>query len=112
MFITPAYAQTGGVADLFGGPIGSILPFILIFVIMYFLIIRPQQQRAKTHREMVQNVRRGDMVVTSGGLIGKVIKLVDDKEIQVEIAENTRVRLTRGSISDVLSKSEPVKEES
>lgn len=112
MFITPAFAQTGGTADLLGGPIGSILPFVLIFVIMYFLIIRPQQQRAKTHREMVQNVRRGDTVVTSGGLIGKVTKIVDDKEVQVEIAENTRVRLTRGSISDVLTKSEPVKEES
>ena len=112
MFITPAFAQTGGATDLLGGPIGSVLPFILIFVIMYFLIIRPQQQRAKTHRQLVQNVRRGDMVVTSGGLIGKVTKLVDDKEIQVEIAENTRVRVTRGSISDVLTKSEPVKEDS
>jgi preprotein translocase subunit YajC len=112
MFITPAFAQSGGAADLFGGPIGSILPFILIFVIMYFLIIRPQQQRAKTHREMVQNVRRGDTIVTSGGIIGKVTKLVDEKEIQVEIAENTRVRITRGSISEVVSKGEPVKEES
>jgi len=111
MFITPAYAQFGGGAggsDLFI----QFLPFVLIFVIMYFLIIRPQQQRAKTHREMIQSVRRGDTVVTSGGLIGKVTKVIDDKEVQVEIAEGTRVRLTRGSIAEIPARGEPAKEES
>ena len=69
------------------------LPFILIFVIMYFLIIRPQRQQAKRHQEMIANVRRGDTIVTTGGLIGKVAKVVDDSELQLELAENVRVRV-------------------
>ena len=73
----------------------SLLPFILIFVIMYFLILRPQQKREKQHQDMVKNVRRGDTVVTSGGLVGKVTKVVDDKQIEVEIAEDVRVRQMR-----------------
>jgi preprotein translocase subunit YajC len=90
----------------------SLLPFILIFVIMYFLILRPQQRRVKQHQEMVKNVRRGDTVVTSGGLVGKVTKVVDDDQIEVEIAENVRVRQARQMISDVRAKGEPVKEDS
>jgi preprotein translocase subunit YajC len=86
------------------------LPFILIFVIMYFLIIRPQRLKAKRHQEMIANLRRGDTVVTSGGLIGKVAKVVDDGEIQLDLAENVRVRLARGMIAEVRSKGEPVKE--
>jgi preprotein translocase subunit YajC len=89
----------------------SLLPFILIFVIMYFLILRPQQRRVKQHQEMVKNVRRGDTVVTSGGLVGKVTKVVDDDQIEVEIAENVRVRQARQMISDVRAKGEPVKDE-
>lgn len=86
------------------------LPFILIFVIMYFLILRPQQRRARAHQEMVKNLRRGDTVITSGGLIGKVTKVVDDApEIEVEIAENIRVRIVRTMVTEVRSKSEPVK---
>jgi preprotein translocase subunit YajC len=110
MFITPAYAQAGGAggSDIFI----QFLPFVLIFVIMYFLIIRPQQQRAKAHREMIGSVRRGDTVVTSGGLIGKVTKVVDDKEVQVEIAEGTRVRVTRSAIAEIPARGEPAKEES
>ena len=85
----------------------SIFPFIALFAIMYFLVLRPQQRRVKEHREMVANVRRGDTVVTSGGLIGKVTK-VDETEITVEIAENVRVRVVKGTLSEVRSKSEPV----
>uniref|UniRef100_A0A9E8A3F6 Sec translocon accessory complex subunit YajC n=1 Tax=Bosea sp. NBC_00436 TaxID=2969620 RepID=A0A9E8A3F6_9HYPH len=87
----------------------QLVPFLLIFVIMWFLIIRPQQRRAKSHQELIKNVRRGDTVVTSGGLIAKVSKVVDDAELEVEIADGVRVRVVRGMIQDVRSKSEPVK---
>jgi preprotein translocase subunit YajC len=82
----------------------------LIFVIMYFLILRPQQKRVKTHQEMVKNVRRGDTVVTNGGLIGRVAKVVDDNEIEIEIADDVRIRQARSMIAEVRSKGEPVKE--
>ena len=106
--ITPAFAQAtgaGGGADM----LIQLVPFLLIFVIMWFLIIRPQQRRAKSHQELIKNVRRGDTVVTSGGLIAKVSKVVDDAELEVEIADGVRVRIVRGMIQDVRSKSEPVK---
>ena len=86
-------------------------PFVVIFAIMYFLILRPQQQRAKQQREMVQGARRGDVIVTNGGLIGKVTKSTDDNEVEVEIAPNVRVRLARSGIADVRSKGEPVKDD-
>jgi preprotein translocase subunit YajC len=108
MFITEAFAQTGGAAT---GP-GMLIqfaPILLIFVIMYFLILRPQRQKAKVHQEMVANLRRGDTVVTSGGLIGKVAK-VEEAEVQVELAEGVRVRIVRGMIAEVRAKGEPVKE--
>jgi preprotein translocase subunit YajC len=115
MLISPAYAQ-GGLGGLAGGNdmLMSLLPFILIFVIMYLLILRPQQKRQKQHQEMLKNVRRGDTVVTSGGLIGKVTKKVDDDatEIEIEIAEGLRVRQSRAMIADVRAKGEPVKDES
>jgi len=96
--------------ELFGpGGLGGLLPIILIFVIMYFLILRPQQQRARQHREMVANLRRGDTVVTGGGVIGKIAK-VDEHELQVEIAEGVRVKVVRGMVAEVRAKSEPVKE--
>ncbi len=108
MLITPAYAQgLGGGSDM----IMSLLPFVLIFVIMYFLILRPQQRRVKQHQEMVKNLRRGDTVITSGGMIGKVTKVVDDEQVEVEIADGVRVRQMRGMISDVRAKGEPVKDE-
>lgn len=108
MFITPAYAQT---ATGFGGEfITNLMPIVLMFIIFYFLLFRPQQQRAKLHREMLTNLRRGDTVVTSGGIIGKVTKVLDDREVEVEIAADTRVRVMRGMISEVRSKSEPVKD--
>ena len=111
MFISPAYAQA---ASPFGGDsmLVSLLPFILIFVIMYFLILRPQQKRQKQHQEMVKNVRRGDTVITSGGLVGKVTKVTDDEQIEVELADGVRVRQMRTMIADVRAKGEPVKEES
>ncbi len=89
----------------------SLLPFVLIFVIMYFLILRPQQKRVKQHQEMVKNVRRGDTVVTSGGLIGKVTKVIDDDQIEIELADGVRVRQVRQMVSDVRAKGEPVKGE-
>ena len=110
MFISPAFAQA---ASPFGGDnmLVSLLPFILIFVIMYFLILRPQQKRAKQHQEMVKNVRRGDTVVTSGGMIGKITKVIDDDQIEVEVADGVRVRQMRSMVADVRAKGEPVKEE-
>jgi preprotein translocase subunit YajC len=86
-------------------------PFIAIFAIMYFLILRPQQRRAKDQKALVQGARRGDVVVTSGGLIGKVTKSTDENEVELEIAPNVRVRLARSGISDVRAKGEPVKSE-
>jgi preprotein translocase subunit YajC len=109
MLISPAYAQ--GAAGGGGDMLFSLLPFILIFVIMYFLILRPQQKRVKQHQEMVKNVRRGDTVVTSGGLIGKVTKLIDDDHLEVELSEGVRVRQMRQMISDVRAKGEPVKDD-
>jgi preprotein translocase subunit YajC len=109
MFITEAFAQTSGAASSSSSLILQFAPILLIFVIMYFLILRPQRTKAKQHQEMVANVRRGDMVVTSGGLIGKVAK-VDESEIQVELAEGVRVRVVRGTIAEVRAKGEPVKD--
>ena len=91
--ITPAYAQAaGGVSS---DTLIQLVPFIAVFAIMYFLMIRPTQQKAKQHQEMVKNLRRGDTVITSGGLIGKVTKLVDDDQVEVEIADGVRVRQVR-----------------
>ena len=106
--ITPAFAQGlggGGTNDI----LMSLVPFVLIFIIMWFLIIRPQQKRVKAHQEMIKNVRRGDTIVTSGGIIAKVSKVVDDTEIEAEIADGVRVRILKGMVSDVRTKGEPVK---
>jgi preprotein translocase subunit YajC len=114
MFITPAFAQGslfGGGAGGDGGMLMSLLPFVLIFVIMYFLILRPQQKRVKQHQDMVKNVRRGDTVVTNGGLVGKVTKVIDDDQIEIEIADDVRIRQMRQMVADVRAKGEPVKEE-
>ncbi len=103
MFISPAYAQASGGGGDF---LISLFPIILMFGIVYFLIIRPQQQRVKRHQEMVSNIRRGDTVVTSGGIMGKVTKVADN-EATVEIAEGVRVRVVKSTISEVTSKPEP-----
>lgn len=88
---------------------GQFIPLILIFAIMYFLLIRPQQKKVKEHAAMVGALRRGDQVVTQGGLIGKVTKVKDDNEIEVELAEGVKVRVVQSTIATVLSKTEPAK---
>lgn len=105
MFITPAYAQAagGGAGDM----LGAFAPLIFIGVIFYFLLIRPQQKRAKEHQAMVEALRRGDQVVTQGGIVGKVAKVVDDNEIDVEIADGVKVRVLRATITAVRDKTEP-----
>lgn len=92
-----------------GDFVGMILPLVLIMGVFYFLLIRPQQKKAKEHQAMLSKVAKGDTVVTHGGLIGKVTKIVDDNEIQVEIGENVKVRVLRGGIHDVRAKGEPAK---
>ncbi len=106
--ITPAFAQAAGIG-VSSDMLMSLVPFVLIFVIMWFLIIRPQQRRVKTHQEMIKNVRRGDTIVTSGGIVAKVTKVIDDAELEAEIADGVKVRLVKGMISDVRAKGEPVK---
>jgi preprotein translocase subunit YajC len=103
MLASPAYAQGADVAAGFG----SFIPLILIFIIMYFLLIRPQQKKVKEHKAMVEALRRGDQVVTQGGVVGKVTKVRDDNEVEVEIAENVRVRVVKHTIAQVTSKTEP-----
>ena len=109
MLITPAYAQAAA-----GGDTSSMLvqlaPLALIFVVFYFFLIRPQQQKAKQQRAMLDAVRRGDRVVTAGGLIGTIAKVVNNEEVLVDLADNVRVRVVRSTISQVLAKTEPAKE--
>ena len=112
MFITEAFAQTAAPGGAAGGAdiLMSILPFLLIFVVMYFLIIRPQRAAMKRRDELLKNIRRGDTVVTGGGIVGKVTKVVDDNELEVEVAEGVKLRVVRSGISEVRVKGEPVKE--
>jgi preprotein translocase subunit YajC len=103
MFVTPAYAQAASGGDTFM----SFVPLILIFAIMYFLLIRPQQKRVKEHKAMIEALRRGDQVVTQGGIIGKITKVKEDGELEVEISDGVKVRVLRATVAQVLSKSEP-----
>ncbi|MCY4007326.1 MAG: preprotein translocase subunit YajC [Rhodobacteraceae bacterium] len=103
MFVSPAYAQTGGGM----GGFASLIPLILIFVIMYFLLIRPQQKKVKDHRAMVEALRRGDQVITQGGVMGRITRVKDDNEVELEIAENVRVRVVRNTIAQLVNKTEP-----
>ena len=89
------------------GALGQFVPLILIFAIMYFLLIRPQQKKLKDHQKMVEALRRGDQVITQGGLIGKVTKVKDDNEIEVELAEGVKVRVVQSTITNVINKPEP-----
>ena len=113
MFISPAYAQAASPAGGFDlGTIGSMLPIVLIVVVMYFLMIRPQQRKMKEHRALIGNLRRGDRVVTGGGLIGQITKVISDGEVQLEIAEGVRVRVVRSTITEVLTKTGPAESKS
>lgn len=135
MFVTPAFADLPSVqlssaqlssahlssahfalaqTNPFGGdsPLTSIfVPMALVFVIFYFLMLRPQQKKVKEHQELIKNLRRGDTVITTGGLVGKVTKVVDDEQIEVEIADGVRVRQVRSMVSGVRAKGEPVKDD-
>ena len=107
MLITPAFAQSS--CSLAEGGFG-LLPIIFVMVIFYFLLIRPQQKRAKQHKEMLAAIRRGDKIVTSGGLTGTVVKVVDESDtVEVEIAKDVRVQVVRAMIADIRGKIEPVK---
>jgi preprotein translocase subunit YajC len=100
MFSTPAFAQAAGAGSSSGSTIFFVGQFVLIGLIFYFLIIRPQQKRAKEHRALIEAVKKGDTVVTAGGLIGKVTK-TEDLEVEIEIAPNVRVRVVKGTLTDV-----------
>lgn len=108
MFISEAYAQTAG-----AGPsmFESLMPFVLIFVVFYFLLIRPQQKRAKEHKAMVEGLKRGDKIITSGGIVGKVSKVINDNEVEVEIARDVKVKIVRSTISQVMDKTEPANDD-
>lgn len=105
MFVTPAFAQAAGAGA--NSAIASFLPLVLIFGIMYFLLIRPQQKKLKETKAMVAALRRGDQVLTQGGIIGKVYKVGDDGVLEVEIAEGVRVKMPRHTIVQVMNKTEP-----
>ncbi len=109
MFPTPAFAQSA--ASPVDPLSGLLIPMLLMLVIFYFFLIRPQSQRAKEHRERVNSVRRGDTVVTSGGMVGKVLKVSDTSDdIEVELADNLKIRVLKSTLMDVRSKGEPVKD--
>jgi preprotein translocase subunit YajC len=90
-----------------GNAIAQFIPLILIFAIMYFLLIRPQQKKMKEHQKMVEGLRRGDVVVTQGGLIGKVVKVKENNELDVEISDGVKVRVVQNTVAQVMSKTEP-----
>jgi preprotein translocase subunit YajC len=106
MLITPAYAQAAGGSDA-SSMMVQLAPLALIFVVFYFFLIRPQQQKAKQQRSMLDAIRRGDRVVTGGGFIGTVAKVVSNEEVLIDLADNVRVRVVRSTISQVLAKTEP-----
>jgi preprotein translocase subunit YajC len=110
MLITPAYAQAAAGGGDASSMIVQLAPLALIFVVFYFFLIRPQQQKAKQQRGMLDAIRRGDRVVTAGGIIGTIAKVVSNEEVLVDLADNVRVRVVRSTISQVLAKTEPAKE--
>ena len=109
MLISPAYAQAAGGPG--GFDIMTLLPLVLIFVV-FFLLIRPQQKKVKEHREMLDKLRRGDKIVTNGGIIGQIMKVVNETELDVEISEGVRVRIMRSMISSVYARTEAADDES
>jgi preprotein translocase subunit YajC len=109
MLVAPAYAQAGGAPG--GFDLISLMPLLLIFVVFYFLLIRPQQKKMKQHREMIGALKRGDRVLTAGGIIGTVVKIEEDNTLLVDIAKDVRVRVARSTISELLSKPQPAARE-
>ena len=107
MFATPAYAQAAAGASGSVSLIANIMPLVLVFAIMYFLLIRPQQRKMKDHKALVEGLRRGDQVITSGGILGKVVKVNDDGVVEIEIAEGVKVKVIKSTITTVTSKTEP-----
>ena len=109
LFITDAYAQAAAGSPTTSGLFGTFLPMLAIIPVFYFLMIRPQQKKAKDHRALISAVKRGDRIVTIGGVLGTVTKVVDNNELQLEIADGVRIRILRSSVSDVVNRSEPAK---
>jgi preprotein translocase subunit YajC len=107
MFISPAFAQAAGGASGGGSMLTQLMPLVLIFAVFYFLLIRPQQKKAKEHKAMISAVRRGDKVVTAGGIMGKITKVHDDDRAMVEIAEGVKIEVVQSTLTAVMSKSEP-----
>ena len=107
MFVTPAFAQTAGAAGGAGSAFASFMPLILIFAIMYFLLIRPQQKKMKELKAMVDALRKGDQVLTQGGIIGKISRVGDDGVVEVEIADGVKVKVIKSTIVQVMNKTEP-----
>ena len=112
MFSSPVYAQSMDAASAAGQPslLESLMPLLFIVLIFWFLVLRPQQKRMKEHRAMVAGVKRGDTVVTAGGIIGKVTKVRDDNEVEVEIADGVKIKVISSTLSDVRVKGEPAKD--
>lgn len=106
MFATPAFAQAAGASST-SALAGSFIPLVLMIAIMYFLLIRPQQRKAKEHKAMVEALRRGDQIITSGGILGKVVRVMDDGIVEVEISEGVKIRVVKATISQVVNKTEP-----
>ena len=106
MFVTPAYAQAAAPAAGGAAAFAQFIPLLLVFVIMYFLILRPQQKKMAAHRAMVEALKKGDNIITQGGIIGKVVAVRDD-EIEVEIAQGVRIRVVRGTIAQVVNRAAP-----
>lgn len=106
MFVTPAYAQAGAAPSSMDF-ISSFVPIILLIAIFWFLIFRPQQKRMKAHQAMLNAVKRGDTVITSGGIVGKVTKVTENEDLEVEVAQGVKVKVVRSMIADVRTKSEP-----
>jgi preprotein translocase subunit YajC len=107
MLISPAYAQAPGAGLFDQSALIQFLPLVLIFIVFYFLLIRPQQKKQKDHRTMLDALRRGDRIVTGGGILGTVNKVVSPEEVEVDIASGVRVRVLRGTITSVLAKPDP-----
>jgi len=110
MFFSPAYAQAADAAA--PNPLLQLAPLVFIFVIFYFLLIRPQMNARKKHMAMVSNVRRNDVVVTAGGIVGKVTKVLDDNEVMVDIGDKVTVKIVKSTLSDVRTKPEPAANDS